>query len=95
MDGRDKRVWLATTDGKFSCLWKYKAPLRVIAFGWLALQSGILTYDNLRRRKHIMVNACPMFLADAESFDHLLLNCKYAYVIVLNLIGCYGPLPNS
>lgn len=45
-----------------------------------------------------MENACPMCLADAESIDHLLLNCKYdqmTWRTVLNLFGCYGPLPNS
>lgn len=45
-----------------------------------------------------MVNACPMFLADAESIDHLRLNCNYAqwiWRLILNSFGSYGPLPNS
>ena len=98
-DGRDRRVWMASTDGMFSVaslflfmtrdvmashsnltsLWKIKAPPRVIAFGWSMLVSGmhgILTMDNLRRKKVIITNSCPMCLAEEESINHLLLNCK-------------------
>lgn len=34
--------------------------------------------DNLRRRKKILVNTCPMCFADKETVDYLLLNCKMA-----------------
>lgn len=57
-------------------VWKMKAPLRVIAFDWLALERKILTLDNLRKRKIIVVNACPMCLGDEELVEHLLLKCK-------------------
>ena len=59
-------------------IWKLKFPPRVMVFSWLALRGGILTIDNLRRRRKIIVNACPMCLADEESVEHLLLNCKVA-----------------
>lgn len=59
-------------------IWKVKAPARVVAFGWLALQGKILAMDNLQKRKMIVVNACPICLTDEESVDHLLLNCKLA-----------------
>lgn len=55
-------------------IWQLKIPRRVMVFYWLALQGGILTMDNLRRRRKIIVNACPMYLANEESIDHLLLN---------------------
>lgn len=60
-----------------SSIWALKAPPRVIAFGWIALRGEILTMDNLHRRKKIIVNACPMCLAD-EAVDHLLLRCRVA-----------------
>ncbi|RWR75099.1 Reverse transcriptase zinc-binding domain-containing protein [Cinnamomum micranthum f. kanehirae] len=62
------RSWLA--------LWKMKAPPRVTAFTWLALRNKILTMDNLRLRHILLVNACPLCLADEESVDHLLFHCK-------------------
>lgn len=61
-------------------LWKMKTPPTVLAFSWLTLRGRILTIDNLRRRDRILVNACPMELADKESVDHLFLGCKIAQV---------------
>ena len=67
-------------------------------FSWLALRGGILTVDNLHLRKKIIVNACPMYLADEESVDHLLLNCKVAKGLwskVLNWFHCNWTHPRS
>eukprot|EP00268_Persea_americana_P051206 TRINITY_DN5634_c0_g1_i2.p1 TRINITY_DN5634_c0_g1~~TRINITY_DN5634_c0_g1_i2.p1 ORF type:complete len:237 (-),score=29.60 TRINITY_DN5634_c0_g1_i2:1636-2346(-) len=58
-----------------SRLWKIKAPPRFLAFTWIALQGGTLAMDNLRHRNMVIVNACPMCLKNAESVDHLFLNC--------------------
>ena len=69
--------------------WRIKAPPRVIAFGWSALLGGILTMDNLRRRRVLVVNACPMCLSDEESIDHLLLNCKTAQYISKVTLGWF------
>lgn len=46
----------------------------------------------------MIVNACLMCLADKESSDHLLLNCKLAHNIWMFILGwfhCNGPLPKS
>eukprot|EP00268_Persea_americana_P059494 TRINITY_DN73049_c0_g1_i1.p1 TRINITY_DN73049_c0_g1~~TRINITY_DN73049_c0_g1_i1.p1 ORF type:complete len:112 (-),score=16.12 TRINITY_DN73049_c0_g1_i1:45-380(-) len=56
---------------------KLKAPPRVEAFARLALSGCILTMDNLRKHKIILVNGCLMCLRDAESMDHLL-SCDFA-----------------
>ena len=37
------------------CIWKLKAPSRVVVFGWLVLRKRILTMDNLRRRGKVVV----------------------------------------
>lgn len=57
-------------------LWKLKIPPRVMILSWLALHGGILTMDNLHKRKIIIVNACPMCLAGEQTVYHLLLFCK-------------------
>ena len=62
-------------------LWSMTALPRVIAFGWIVLLGGILTMDNLRQCKVVIVNACLTFLANEESIDHLLLNCSLAQSI--------------
>lgn len=50
-----------------------KIPPRVVAFGWLAVRGSILTMDNLRKRRILVVNACPMCLRAEETVDHLFL----------------------
>lgn len=78
--------------------WRIKAPPRIIAFGWSTLLGGILTMDNLRRRRVLVVNACPMCLSDEETIDHLLRNCKTAQFIWKATLGWFhncGPLPQS
>eukprot|EP00268_Persea_americana_P063500 TRINITY_DN8240_c1_g1_i2.p1 TRINITY_DN8240_c1_g1~~TRINITY_DN8240_c1_g1_i2.p1 ORF type:complete len:122 (+),score=12.94 TRINITY_DN8240_c1_g1_i2:607-972(+) len=79
-----------------SSLWKIKAPPTVLAFAWIALQGGTLTMDNLRHRKMIITNACPMCSMDAESVDHLFLNCREAQGLwnsVYNWFDMRGVLP--
>lgn len=56
-------------------LWKTTAPPRILAFAWLVLRGSILTMDNLQRHNVIVVNACPLCLANEKTMDHLLLNC--------------------
>lgn len=78
--------------------WKLKAPPRVIAFSWLVQRGGILTMDNLHRRKRILVNACPMCLEDQETDDHILLRCRVAHALwslVLTWFECHWTFPRS
>ena len=79
-------------------LWRIKTPPRVIGFGRLALLGGILTMDNLRRRRVMTVNACPMCLADEETVDHLLVNFKaaqYLWKLILGWFKYNGLIRNS
>lgn len=69
--------------------WKFKDPPRVIDFGWLALCGSILKMDNLRWRKIIIVNSCPLCLEE-ESVDHLLLTCSVAHHIWSSILGWFG-----
>lgn len=59
-------------------IWVGLSPLKVKMFGWIAGLQEILTIDNLRLWKMIIVNACPLCLSDAESVNHLLLHCRYS-----------------
>ena len=82
----------------FGRLWKFKAPPRILVFGWLALRNRILTMDNLRRRGMVVVDGFPLCLKDEEFVDHLLLRCNFAYrmwTVVLGWFGCSWVLPNS
>eukprot|EP00268_Persea_americana_P012099 TRINITY_DN15081_c1_g4_i1.p1 TRINITY_DN15081_c1_g4~~TRINITY_DN15081_c1_g4_i1.p1 ORF type:complete len:107 (-),score=14.64 TRINITY_DN15081_c1_g4_i1:104-424(-) len=87
-------LWLCQRVGTipaFGRLWKFKAPPRILVFGWLALRNRILTMDNLRRRGMVVVNACPLCLKNEESMDQLLLRCNFAYrtwSVVLGWFGC-------
>eukprot|EP00268_Persea_americana_P013605 TRINITY_DN1601_c1_g1_i5.p1 TRINITY_DN1601_c1_g1~~TRINITY_DN1601_c1_g1_i5.p1 ORF type:complete len:189 (+),score=8.84 TRINITY_DN1601_c1_g1_i5:231-797(+) len=62
-------------------IWDSTIPPRVIAFCWVARSHKILTLDKLRRRKHYIVNGCPMCLQDEESGHHLLIHCVFAHKV--------------
>lgn len=67
-------------------LWKMKVCSRDVALAG-CLCGGILNMDNLLRRKKILVIACPMCLANEETVDHLLLNCKVAQGLWLAVLS--------
>lgn len=78
--------------------WKSKVPLRVVAFGWLALRGSILTMDNLSCKRRFVVNAFPVCLEAEEKMDHLLLNYKVNHIIwkaIYGWFGVSGVLPSS
>ena len=57
-------------------VWKFKAPPRVVIFGWMAIRKRILTLDNLRRRGRIVVNGCPrphVFKREVSGPSHVIL----------------------
>lgn len=81
-----------------ACIWKFKAPPRIVVFGWIALRGRILTSDNFWLRGKIAVNACRMCLAGEETVDQLLLISKLAQFLwrsVLNWFGCIWVLPHT
>lgn len=67
----------STVVNPLASIWTLKAPPRVIAFGWLTLRGRVLTLDNFHWRGRIIVNACPMCLANEETVDHIFLNCRF------------------
>ena len=81
---------------RLASIWRFKAPPRVVAFGWIALRRRILTLDNLRKRRKIVVNACPMCLEDEENVNHHLLRCRCVVKIrnsVISWFGCKWAMP--
>lgn len=57
--------------------WRFHPGL----FPCYALHGSILSIDNLHCQNRVLVNACPMCLADEEIVDHLLLRCKVAQAV--------------
>jgi hypothetical protein len=47
-------------------------------FAWTAAQGKILTLDNLKKKRVIVIDRCCMCKMNGESVDHLLLHCKVA-----------------
>lgn len=43
---------------------------------------------NLRRPKRVVLNACPMCLADEEIVD-LLLRCKFGQALLSHVLRCF------
>lgn len=107
LDGEDSRGWTAYQDGAFAIASFFlpisggssPVSLRTECGRWRfpqGLCSRILTTNNLSPREKILVNACPMCLADEDTMDYLLLNCKVAqglWFAVLSSFGCGWVLP--
>lgn len=47
-------------------------------FAWTAAHGKILTLDNLRKKRVIVIDRCCMCKMNGESVDHLLLHCELA-----------------
>ena len=90
---------LSPADGvlfPWKCIWKPKAPPRVIFFIQTVALGKILTADNLRRRHVLLVSWCCMCKENGESIDHLSLHCKVARELwdtILNLFGMLWVMP--
>lgn len=66
-------------------------PTRTAALG------KILTADNLRKQKIIIVDRCYLCKRDGESVDHLLLHCDVAYTLwnlVFSRVGMSWVMPS-
>ena len=71
-------------------IWKSKAPPRVAFFVWTAALGRILTTDNLRRRRVIVLDYCWLCKRSGESISHLLLHCSFATEIWNFFVNIFG-----
>jgi hypothetical protein len=79
-------------------IWKAKAPPRVAFFLWMAAWGKILTNDNLRKRRVVLVDWCCLCNKDGESLDHLFLHCSMAKQLwdsILTLFGLNWVMPRT
>ncbi|XP_059650449.1 uncharacterized protein LOC132296254 [Cornus florida] len=86
------------TSFPWKTVWRSKASLRVAFFVWTAAWSKILTLDNLRKRRHIIVNRCCLCKINGESVDHLLLHCPVAHdcwSLMFGLFGIHWVMPQT
>ena len=60
-------------------IWKPKVPYRVAFFVWTAVLGTILTIDNLRKRKVVILDWCYMCKSKGESVDQFLLRCPIVF----------------
>jgi hypothetical protein len=57
-------------------IWRVNVPLRVSFFVWTVALGKILTLDNLRKRKVIVVDCCCICKKSGEFMDYLFLHCE-------------------
>ena len=56
-------------------IWQSKVSQRVAFFSWSAFLDKILTTNNLRKRRMLVLDWCYMCKSCGRSVDHLLLHC--------------------
>ena len=77
---------------------KLKVPPRVAFFSWSTSIGKILTTDNLRKRRIILLDWCYMCKRYGESVNHLLLHCPIAFELwslVFCLFGLQWVMPHK
>jgi hypothetical protein len=73
-------------------------PTRVAFFTWTAALERILTVDNLRKRRVIIVDWCCMCKVHGETVNHLLLHCTVAqelWSLIFVLFGITWVMPRG
>jgi hypothetical protein len=71
-------------------VWRTQAPSREAFLAWSAALGKILTVDNLRKRKIIIVDRCYLCKRDGETVDHLLLHCDVASTLWNHVVSRFG-----
>jgi len=71
-------------------VWRTQAPSRGAFFAWTAALGKILTVDNLRKQKIIIVDRCYLCKIDGESVDHLLLHCDVTSTLWNHVFSWFG-----
>jgi hypothetical protein len=71
-------------------IWKSKAPPRVAFFVWTAALGRILTTDNLRRCRVIVLDYCCLCKRNGESISHLLLHWSFSKEIWNFFFSIFG-----
>jgi hypothetical protein len=78
-------------------VWWNQAPPMAAFFAWTTALGKILTVDNLRKRKIIIMDRCYLCKRDGESVDHLLLHCDVAstlWNLVFSRFGMSWVMPS-
>ena len=71
-------------------LWQSKVPPRVAFFSWFVFLGKILTIDNFRKRRVLVLDWCYMCKRCRELVDHLLLHCPVAWELWSLLFCLFG-----
>ena len=72
-------------------IWQSKVPPRVAFFAWSASLGKILTTDNLRSKKRVLVlDWCYMCKRCGESVGHLLIHCPIAWELWSSVFCLFG-----
>jgi hypothetical protein len=70
-----------TSHFPWKSIWRTKVPLKTAFFAWAEALGKILTLDNLRQRRVVVIDRCCICKKNGEFVDHLLLHCDAACVL--------------
>lgn len=59
-------------------IWRTKAPIKTVCFGWIETWRTFLTQDNLQKKSFALGNRCYLCEEELETVNHLLMHCRIA-----------------
>jgi len=77
----------------FDCIWKSKAPLKVVVFSWKLLHDRIPSRSNLARRNCLPPEVsmlCVLCGSSEKSSNHLFLHCNFTARVWANVMRWFG-----
>lgn len=66
-------------------VWNFNIPLKLKCFTWLSYNKKLNTWDNLHKRGWIGPDRCSICKLDAETSDHLFVDCFFLHEVLHNL----------
>lgn len=101
----DKRIWKAVSSGEFSVkscyghfdqygqlieVWYGGVPPKIQFFMWTAVLEKLSTMDVLWHKGFALPSICLLCYQDAESINHLLIHCPFAWEIWYGVSSEFG-----
>ena len=71
-------------------VWKFNIPQKLKYFTWMDFNKKLNSWDNLYKRGWIGPDHCCLRKSDAETIDHLFVDCSFMQEVLHNLDSSFN-----